>query len=192
MTRRTLRVRAISLAALLSCAGADASEVSYENALAQPLCLARDYSREHLIKHSQQVVTSLRIQLANNPSATASKPYQMHFAATVRSRRDRLKTVADCDIKRLTSSPELYLECNVECDGGGMSIKLGEDGRGGLVYLGTPLGRGYISLSNTCGSANSGDYQLEAGLDDHVFRVSVANSIECHIFQDHKVPWRQW
>lgn len=191
MTAPLVRLHATSLVAMLSCTSAGASEATYQGALARPLCLTRNYTQEHLTKHPQQVVTSIRIQLSKHPTGTSDKPFRMHFAATVRNRSERLKTVADCDLKRLTSSPELYLECNVECDGGGVAIKLGDEGRQGLVYLGTPLGRGTISLPAACGSATSDSYSLDAGLDDHTFRVFAGKESECYLFQDHSVPWRE-
>jgi hypothetical protein len=163
-----------------------------DGGLNKPGCFARSYSEKHLAGHPHQVVTSLRLLLnRSNPDGRGNR-YRLEFGVKVRGRSNELKTTIDCRPTQLTSSPETYLQCLVECGGGGVAIKFQGRMDTALVYLGAPIGPGYISLISKCaGTASSESYDLQAGVDDHIFRVFAADMKICLPLSPHSVPWRE-
>jgi hypothetical protein len=126
-------------------------------------CWSRLYSAEHLAEHPDQLVTAMH--------------FTMQFAG------DFHYFQLDADLRggqsgRATGGCYEYegaVSCGVECDGGGVHLSHGADGK--IVLDLTDYG--YIRMTDSCGEDEAGGFALEAGKDDKQFLLSPAIGKAC-------------
>lgn len=144
------------------------TDASYaDRSSAESACFERNYSPGHLASHPEQTVTSITVLLNTNPQ-------YFRLSVLLRGQKKSLATGGECKLTDVQS--KLQLSCDVECDGGGVGII--RNSKGITVNLVEPSGRGSIRLNSNCDGEAPG-FELEAGLDDKVFRLDTAPLSKC-------------
>ena len=126
-------------------------------------CWSRQYSAEHLAAHPDQLVTAM--------------------AFTMQFGQDFHLFQLDADLRggqtgRATGTCSEYegkISCGVDCDGGGVLLSHGADGK---VLLDL-TDYGYIRMTDSCGEDEADGFSLEAGKDDREFLLSPATGKAC-------------
>lgn len=193
-TRRTIvfgLAAAGSLAAVLGTALAD--EYAKLKVLLPPApgaqaCYARTYDKAHLAEHPKQKVTemifSLRYTTLGEDEAhlVATEgggvekqyfDYDFTLAAKVRDQSKTLYTSGDC------TSLE-GIGCGVDCDGGGVQIEP-VPGQNDTILV--RLDRDYSYIRMSLGCSEGEDFQLKAGEDDKVFKLTKRPAAACNAME---------
>jgi hypothetical protein len=126
-------------------------------------CWSRDYSAGHLADHPDQQVTSMRFTMQYDQDF-----HYFQLDAALRSGRSGRAT-GTC------SNYEGVLFCGVDCDGGGVILSPGGDGKA-LLDLST---QGYIRMTDSCGEEETEGFSLDAGIDDKEFLLSPLSGKAC-------------
>jgi hypothetical protein len=126
-------------------------------------CWSRQYSAEHLAAHPDQLVTAMDF--------TMQLDGEFHyFELTADLRGGQSGSAAGA-----CSEYEGVVSCGVDCDGGGVVLRHGADGK---VLLDLSA-YGYIRMTNSCGEDEEDGFALEAGRDDKEFLLSPASGKAC-------------
>lgn len=140
-------------------------------------CFSRKYDREHLLLHRKQQVTEMSFELRYEriPGADIEK-YTFAMSAKLRTRNEALYASGQCETNVGPGYPGGNL-CEVDCDGGGVSIQKLDHGDSIYVYLETPADG--IAMGQPCSQTAQGGLRLKAGADDKVFLLNRAPDAVC-------------
>lgn len=132
-------------------------------------CWSRVYDEAHLAAHPDQTVTAMTFGVSYM-AATAEYGELYSFWMEAR-RRDgsRGQATGPC------SGEDDQMLCGVECDGGGVIVT---PRAGGDVLIDLEA-HGYIRMSDSCGSSESGGFALEPGKDDKQFLLRAIPAKAC-------------
>jgi hypothetical protein len=138
-------------------------------------CFVRMYDAVHLGRHPHQKVSAMKllVRAATMPE-TEALTYSFRLGVKLRDRRGQFDSGGDCgrindpDIAHNTAQ----LGCGVDCDGGGITIELSNDGKSTKVGL-ESIRIWRIGKSDDDGST------LTGGKDDRMFRLDRAGLDKC-------------
>ncbi len=126
-------------------------------------CWSRQYSAEHLAAHPDQLVTAMAFTLQFDQDF-----HYFQLDAELRGGQSGRAT-------GVCSEYEGVLSCGVDCDGGGVHLSHGADGK----ILLDLTEYGYIRMTESCGEDEADGFPLEAGKDDKEFLLSPASGKAC-------------
>ena len=150
-------------------------------------CFVRRYDANHLARHPKQQVSAMKL-LVEAESVPEDKTINYSFRTGVkfRDRAGDFDSVGSCNHALASErGHELRYECNVDCEGGGITVALSRDNKSAIVRIGRivvsergkPEG---ATPDEAAGKTLSGDG------DDKVFRVDRADGSECaELVTDH-------
>jgi len=139
-------------------------------------CFVRRYDAAHLAAHPLQKVNGMKLLVTaeKDPEAEALQ-HSFRLGVTFRHRRGHFDSSGSCGgpMSSEVSADKLHIGCGVDCDGGGVSIEMAKTDKSVLVRL----ERVRIWQNNKPDEEDG--LALEAGADDHVFRLDRADLEEC-------------
>jgi hypothetical protein len=138
-------------------------------------CFVRRYDAAHLARHAQQKVSGMKLLVtAEKMPEDEALNYSFRFGIKFRHRRGNFDSSGDCGhpLASAVSADKMHLGCNVDCDGGGVSIELAHRDRSTLVRL----DRIRIWQNNM---PDDESLDLNGGAEDRVFRLDRAKLDEC-------------
>lgn len=144
-------------------------------------CFIRKYDAAHLAQHPKQKVTSMKVLMTAEKNAEdGSLSTSFRLGLTKRNNSHAFKSAGSCSHPEVTegetaanATPMPSLGCGVDCDGGGIGIDLSKDNHAALVSV----ERVRIWRNNKPDEEAS--YSLEAGQDDHLFRLERVDDKQC-------------
>jgi hypothetical protein len=138
-------------------------------------CFVRVYDAAHLSLHPHQKVSAMKLLVsAETMPETEALNYSFRLGVKLRDRRGEFDSGGDCgrindpDIAHNTAQ----LGCGVDCDGGGITIELSNDGRS------TKVGLESIRIWRI-GKTDDDGLTLSGGKDDRMFRLDRADLDKC-------------
>lgn len=150
------------------------------------ICFARTYDAQHLVSHPHQRVARVSFGVAVEHLREEDK-YRYNFAMRTKlnGRGRMLTTEGECGWAYSPNAPSQSrtIRCNVECDGGGVTVERDERTGDLLVRLANMgedrklYGEGGIRMSRGCGEENT--VVVEPGRDDRIFRLTRAPLDQC-------------
>lgn len=134
-------------------------------------CWQRIYDAPHLAAHPDQQVAAMTLSL-NFAAYDDTDPGMHYFGMDVTLRDGRRgETGGAC-----RTNDDGRVNCGVECDGGGVQIRLRPDGS----LLADLEAYGFIRVEGECASSGEGSsFSLEPGLDDKQFLLHPADGKLC-------------
>jgi hypothetical protein len=152
-------------------------------------CFVRRYDAEHLAQHPLQKVAVMQLLISTEKDADFPNfQYSFRLGVNFRDRPGNFDSSGNCghaptikdpdnsDIPpedRLTRPAGIDFECDVDCDGGGVTVTLANNDNAVIVKL------DHIRIwnGNTPDAIAAG--ALQAGADDKVFRLDRTGLSEC-------------
>jgi hypothetical protein len=142
-------------------------------------CFMRRYDAEHMAEHAKQKVTAMKLLITAEtvPEDTALQ-YSFRLGVAFRDRAGDFDSSGDCGHTAAARAPEpndpvlaagVDFDCSVDCDGGGISVKLANSD-GSLIVK--PLDAIRIWKGKVPDEAAA--TALRAGADDKIFRLDRA------------------
>jgi hypothetical protein len=138
-------------------------------------CFVRVYDAAYLAHHPQQKVGAMKLLVrAETMPETEALNYSFRLGVKLRDRRGQFDSGGDCgrindpDIAHNTAQ----LGCGVDCDGGGITIELPNDGKS------TKVGLESIRIWRI-GKTDDDGLTLSGGKDDRMFRLDRAGLDKC-------------
>ncbi|MBR0869090.1 hypothetical protein JQ633_01880 [Bradyrhizobium tropiciagri] len=143
-------------------------------------CFVRRYDANHLAQHPKQKVSAMKLLVeAETEPEDKTISYSFRTGVKFRDRAGDFDSVGSCNHALASErGHELRYECNVDCDGGGITVALSKDNKSAIVHI----GRIMVSERGKPGDAMPDDAAGEAlsgSGDDKIFRVDRADSSEC-------------
>jgi hypothetical protein len=139
-------------------------------------CFVRRYDGEHLARHPRQKVTTMKL-LVTAEKLPEDDRINFSFQVGVRLRHQAgtFDSAGSCGHVETSKDAggQVQFQCAVECDGGGVTVKLPEHGKSVTLELAS------IRLWKHSSAGDEGDHELEAGADDGVFRLDRASLDDC-------------
>jgi hypothetical protein len=139
-------------------------------------CFVRRYDAAHLAAHPKQKVNSMKLLVTaeTDPEAEALQ-HSFRLGVSFRHRRGNFDSSGSCGgpMTSEVSVDKLQIGCGVDFDGGGVSIEMAKTDKSVLVRL----ERVRIWQNNKPDEEDG--LALEAGADDHVFRLDRADLEDC-------------
>jgi hypothetical protein len=139
-------------------------------------CFVRKYDADHLARHPQQKVSAMKL-LVSAQKVPEDQRLSYSFRMAVKFRHQTAKFASAGACRHIEVSADgrgtVSLACSIECDGGGLSVEMADQAKSVLVKL----ERLRIWRSDKPDDDESRD--LEAGADDHVFRLDRARLADC-------------
>lgn len=147
-------------------------------------CFVRRYDAAHMAEHPKQKVTAMKLLITAEmvPEDTALQ-YSFRLGVNFRDRAGDFDSSGDCGHTATARAPEpndpvlaagVDFDCAVDCDGGGISVKLA-DNDGSLIVK--PLDA--IRIWKGKDPDEAAATELRAGADDQIFRLDRAKPEEC-------------
>jgi hypothetical protein len=147
-------------------------------------CFVRRYDAEHMAEHLKQKVTVMKLLITAEmvPEDTALQ-YSFRLGVNFRDRAGNFDSSGDCGHTATARAPEpndpvlaegVDFDCSVDCDGGGISVKLA-DGDGSLIVK----PRYAIRIWKGKDPDEAAATELRAGADDKIFRLDRTKPDEC-------------
>jgi hypothetical protein len=145
-------------------------------------CFVRRYDAEHMAQHPKQKVTAMKLLLtAELVPDDKVLNYSFRLGVNFRDRPGDFDSSGDCGHTATARAPDdpapdtsVDFDCAVDCDGGGISVKLANND-GSLIVK--PLDR--IRIWKGKEPDESAATDLEAGADDKIFRLDRTKLDEC-------------
>jgi hypothetical protein len=138
-------------------------------------CFVRRYDAAHLAQHRKQTVTVMKLLVtAETLPESKGLSYSFRLGLNFRNRHGNFDSSGDCGDPRSSqvSADKMQLACNIDCDGGGMSIELAHADKSTLLRLDS------IRIWQNNKPEEEG-FDLTGGADDRVFRLDRALFDEC-------------
>jgi hypothetical protein len=139
-------------------------------------CFVRTYDPEHLARHPQQKVTAMKLLVtAERPPEDDRRNFAFRVGVKLRNQAGTFDSAGDCGHVRTSeeASGAPRLQCAVDCDGGGITVKLPEQSKSVTLELET------IRLWKRNSLDDEEHHALEGGADDRVFRLDRASLDDC-------------
>lgn len=148
-------------------------------------CFRRDYDARHLSQHPLQKVTHMEFRLTyfqHEPDAyyeQGQRNYYFELLARLRDQKTArpLSAMGECAPGRNDKA----IFCGVECDGGGVVIRLRDRPDQLLVDLSAS---GRIRMTSDCGEDEENAVELEPGEDDRTFLLTKTAEADCPAYDD--------
>ena len=145
-------------------------------------CFVRHYDAEHMAQHPKQKVTAMKLLItAEMVPDDKVLNYSFRLGVNFRDRPGDFDSSGDCGhtaTARTSDDPapdaSVDFDCAVDCDGGGISVKLANND-GSLIVK--PLER--IRIWKGKEPDESAAIELEAGADDKIFRLDRTKLDDC-------------
>lgn len=138
-------------------------------------CFVRVYEATHLSQHPLQKVSAMKLLVrAETMPETEALNYSFRLGVKLRDRRGEFDSGGDCG---RINDPDIahnaaQLGCGVDCDGGGITIELSNDGKW------TKVGLESIRIWRI-GKTDDDGLTLNGGKDDRMFRLDRAGLDKC-------------
>lgn len=134
-------------------------------------CWQRTYDQAHLNAHPDQQVTAMSFSMNYLTFEDDSEGFHV-FGVEARLRDGRNgEGVGSC-----WADTAGIVRCGVDCDGGGLALRLDESGN----LLADLEAMGYIRLEGGCDGAEDAEiFSLEPGLDDKLFLLHPTSAKVC-------------
>ena len=152
-------------------------------------CFVRRHDREHLAQHPLQKVSAMRLLIGTEKDADfPNLQYSFRLGVNFRDRAGDFESSGDCGhaptIKdldnsaipiedRVTKPAGIDFECDVDCDGGGVTVSLAHDDNSVIVTL------DHIRIWKGDNPDAAAAGVLQSGADDKVFRLDRAGLNSC-------------
>lgn len=133
-------------------------------------CFVRDYDRDHLAKHPAQKVSAMKLLVtAEQVPEDENINHSFSIGVKFRNRPENFWSGGGCGHAKVSESEngKEHLDCNVECDGGGVDVELSADAKATIVRVGS------VRIWNLK-KLDDDDHYLDGGADDRVFRLDRA------------------
>ncbi len=189
---RSLRIIAMLAAALLASAhfgsrpafaddttDSDFAKRVFAGAVSKPkayACFARRYDAQHLAQHPLQKVSVMKLLItAEQVPENKTLNYSFRLGVNFRNRPGNFDSSGDCDHLQAEDAQAQGIDfgCGVDCDGGGISVKLAKDNASVIVKLDE------IRIWKDNAPDDEAIHELKSGADDKVFRLDRADVNEC-------------
>ncbi|MBR0931819.1 hypothetical protein [Bradyrhizobium jicamae] len=138
-------------------------------------CFVRRYDAEHLAQHPKQKVSAMKL-LVRTEYAPDDKTinYSYRIGVRYRDRAGDFDTIGYCDHAIATENGrDVHFECDVDCEGVGLTIALSKDDKSAIARP------GHIMVRDRSKPDEDQREALSAGADDKIFRVDRADISEC-------------
>jgi hypothetical protein len=139
-------------------------------------CFVRQYDAGHLRHHPLQRVSAMKLLVTAETVPEADGPtYSFRLGVRYRNKAGVYDSSGGCaasDISAETDN-EARLHCGVDCDGGGIEIRLTKDFKATLIRLER------IRIWRDNAPDEEASEALVAGADDKIFRLDRADLEEC-------------
>lgn len=171
MKRRTLLGLTLALVAL----PAMAEDMLVEQRDGARACWQRLYDPAHLASHPDQQVVQMTFGIAFH--GLGKDQPALHMFVLDAGLRDGRRGHASGSCTQEASGS---MHCQVECDGGAISVRL--DGNGSV--LADLESTGFVRLEGECGHGGEGEtgFDLLPGKDDKLFRLDRTDPRQCEGF----------
>lgn len=146
------------------------------------ICYRRIYDAAHLKAHPRQTVTEMEFRLAYHrfePDDAFPKGQRNYYFELRAKRRDEtraLSAMGECG----TREDGRTIFCGVECDGGGVGVKVADKPDSILVNL---KAAGRLRMTAGCDEDEEA-VELLPGADDKVFLLNRVAEAECPAYDD--------
>jgi hypothetical protein len=138
-------------------------------------CFTRKYDAAHLAQHPVQKVSAMKLLMtAEQMPEVEGLSYSFRLGLNLRNRPGGFDSSGDCsrpDVSEVAPD-KLHLACNVDCDGGGISVELTNSDKSTLIRLER------IALWRD-NKPEAEPLSLSGGQDDRVFRLDRASLADC-------------
>lgn len=138
-------------------------------------CFVRDYDSAHLARHPAQRVSAMKL-LVTAEQVPEDETINHSFSLGVKFRNQPVNfwSGGGCGHAKVSESENgrEHLDCNVECDGGGVDMELTADAKATIVRVGS------VRIWNLK-KFDDDDHYLDGGADDRVFRLDRAPLAMC-------------
>lgn len=145
-------------------------------------CFVRNYDKDHLARHLDQTITSVKIKIYRNPSDVDTRWFAIRM-----QRRGEFKALHNEGVCKYENSET---KCSVECDGGGVRLTNRPNSavlmRLGIYPLSGPKGESIKQderiRMTACGTKDVDDgsgTEVTGGKDDHEFLLSRVDDRQC-------------
>ena len=187
--RQTPVLLAACLSLLASAAAAQADEAAKINDFARRMfatrsfeqkttaCFVRTYDAAHLARHAKQTVSAMKMLIsAEKLEGDTSLNYAFKLSAKFRNRKGDYAAAMDCGYAYMSEVKRegVRVSCKDSCEGGGLEIALAPDSKAVIVKLDSI---GMWLADNP--QDESGQFALNAGADDKVFRLERVDNDLC-------------
>jgi hypothetical protein len=149
-------------------------------------CFVRIYDAQHLAQHPQQKVSVMKLLITAEKNIPDDKllEYSFRLGANFRDRPGDFDSSGECGHAPTVRSPDtdapvatgIDFECNVDCDGGGVTLNLAS--KDASVFVKLP---DHIRIWKGKDPDEAAVAALMAGADDKIFRLDRADLKECAI-----------
>jgi hypothetical protein len=137
-------------------------------------CFVRKYDAAHLARHPQQKVTAMKLLItAERVPEDEHLNYSFQVGVRLRRQAEAFDSGGSCGHVKVKDGGEPQLACSVDCDGGGITVRLPEHGKSVTVELES------IQLWRNKDADAESRQALEGGADDRVFRLDHASLQDC-------------
>jgi hypothetical protein len=133
-------------------------------------CFVREYDRGHLAKHPAQKVSAMKLLVtAEQVPEDENINHSFSLGVKFRNQPENFWSGGGCGHAKVSESEngKEHLDCNVECDGGGVDVELSADAKSTIVRVGS------VRIWNLK-KLDDDDHYLDRGADDRVFRLDRA------------------
>ncbi len=158
---------------------------SNASAQKQSACFMRTYDAAHLAGHPQQKVRQMMLLVSRDNGEPgedwSGMGYQFSVGFRMRGESTRLESGGSCTQGSVAETGEgvARLDCGVDCDGGGLSLKINDDNKS----LRVEIERIRVYKPGDFGREDEdgpvGGRGLGGGADDRVFRLDRVSLKEC-------------
>ena len=181
---RYYSIAALAALTMLAAAGTAQADEQYakrmfaENYDAQGksyACFVRRYDAAHMAQHRKQTVTVMKLLVtAEMVPEDKHLSYYFRLGLNFRNRHGNFDSSGDCGHSRSSqvSADKMQISCDVDCDGGGMSVELAHADKSTLLRLDD------IRIWQN-GKPEEDGFDLTGGADDRVFRLDRAPLDDC-------------
>src|SRR3954468_21340573 len=151
-------------------------------------CFIRKYDAAHLAQHPKQKVTSMKVLMTAEKNAEdGSLSTSFRLGLTKRNNSHAFESAGSCGHPEVTegetaanATPMPSLGCGVDCDGGGLEVKLTNNDKSILISLER------VRIWRAGSDPLETGQDLNAGADDHSFRLDRTRLIDCGSLVDDK------
>jgi hypothetical protein len=137
-------------------------------------CFVRTYDAAHLKQHPLQKVSAMKLLItAEQMPEEAGLGYSFRLGVNFRNRPGNFDSSGDCSHPEASevTADKIDLGCGVDCDGGGISVKLSNGDKSTLI--------GLDRIRIWRGNNPESDVALSGGKDDKVFRLDRSGLDDC-------------
>lgn len=137
-------------------------------------CFVRVYDAEHLARHPKQKVRRMKLLVtAEGATKESADSFSFRLGLNYRNKRSTFDSSGGCNPVAEEGTKNSQLSCYVDCDGGGIGITLANDDKVAMLEVER------IRIWRNSHPDEEASYSLEAGQDDHIFRLERVDTRQC-------------